>query len=605
MSTLPALIGFQVPQFNLGETFTQMARLAAFDQARRTSALELEEKRGKLDRESQVRQLLAASLQPQAQVPGQGFAAASPVQASTMPQGAPSPPGVTSQGGPPPMGAPGQPGGFTATMAQQVPPATAEQGSYAQLAPGGAPSGMPSSYGTAPMDLQSRAGLEAMAGSGAPSGRFNGMPPEITAMARPVDPTQPPLQGGGFTVAPPQAQAPAPPQGLTAPQPTRPLQASVPGLMPMPDMQKVQQAVALDPTYTSQWLGAYLGQRGKQLEEVKRNNQLVYQVTSAMLEHPDYYQEGLDYLREQGVPVPKNMPTTYNAALVAFHRDVSRERLNPLEDAQRENQLAQAQFHQAQARTAGTNQQIVPKYTGDAQRDSLIHSEMQQRGLTGNPPQAVLDRVEARIQQGKVDVSTAQGAGQAQQGSIAAYNTEQLKKAGAMGSSAQSTLTTLNQMQTLMQEGVYGNTWGDMAQQAAYRLGLNPSDQQAIRTNALREYGNQLILDAAQGKLGAGVSNKDVDIFKQAVGNFQQAKNLAEMQESLAQMQGAAKRMIGQANTMQQTFQRGGKLPDFGDESHVQTVTRQDFDTFVQKHPEKTRDQWRRQFTAEGLVFRE
>jgi hypothetical protein len=218
----------------------------------------------------------------------------------------------------------------------------------------------------------------------------------------------------------------------------------------------------------------------------------------------------------------------------------------------------------------------------------------------------VLDRVEQRIQQGKIDVSASQGAGQAQQAGQAAYNKERMTQAAAMGSSAQNSLATLGQMETLMNEGVYGNTWGDMAQQGIYRLGLNPGDHQAIRTKVLQEYGNRLIRDVAEGKLGAGVSNKDVDIFRDAVGNFQRAKNLEEMRESLAQMQGAAKRMIGQANRMQQEFQKpGGRLPDFGDESHVQTVTRKDFDAFVAKHPEKTRDQWRRQFTADGLVFRD
>lgn len=268
-----------------------------------------------------------------------------------------------------------------------------------------------------------------------------------------------------------------------------------------------------------------------------------------------------------------------------------------------ENLKTQAEVFKTRVAAAG--QQIVPKYTGDAQRDSLMHSEMQRRGLTGNPPQDVLDRVEQRIQQGKVDVSASQGAGQAQQAGQAAYNKERMTQAANMGSSAQSSLSTLNQMQTLMDEGVYGNSWGDVFNMGLYQARLNQGDQQAVRTQQLRDYGNQLIRDVAEGKLGAGVSNRDVDIFRNAVGNFQKAKNLDEMRESLAQMQGAAKRMIGQANRMQQTFQGGGRLPDFGDESHVQSVSRKDFDTFVQKHPEKTRDQWRRQFTADGLVFRE
>lgn len=69
----------------------------------------------------------------------------------------------------------------------------------------------------------------------------------------------------------------------------------------------------------------------------------------------------------------------------------------------------QTQVDLYKARVSAAGQQIVPKYTGDAQRDSLIHSEMQRQGLTGTPPQSVLDTVEQRIQQGKVAVSGAQG----------------------------------------------------------------------------------------------------------------------------------------------------------------------------------------------------
>lgn len=353
MGTLPALIPFQVPQVNLGDTFTAMARLSAYDQARRASLLEQEEKRGKLDRDALWRQTIAGAFPTQET----GFAAAPPAAATRTVQAPMPTQGGVPQGGPMPMGTTGQPGGFT--MAQQVPPATPEQGSYARLAPGGMPPTSPMSYGNAPMDLQSRVALEGMAGTG-PSGGFTGaqpgMPAAITAMAPPVDTTQPPLQGGGFT----QALAGTAPQptGFTAPQPTRPLSASVPGLMPLPNAEAVQQAFAIDPEKTSQWYGAYVTQRGKQLETVDRNNKLVYQVTGAMLENPEYYQEGLDYLREQGVPVPKNMPTTYNAALVNFHHTMAQERMSPLDaekvkTQQLMNQLIPQAMQQMQAPGGG------------------------------------------------------------------------------------------------------------------------------------------------------------------------------------------------------------------------------------------------------------
>lgn len=356
MSTIPQLVPFQVPNVTLADTYTAMARLAAYDASRRSSLLEQEEKRGRLDREALWRQTIAGALQPPDQVPGQGFAAAQPLQAAAPP---PAQGFVAAQ-----------PQSFTPTMAQQVPPATPEQGSYASLAPPNLPPASPIRYGTAPIDLQSRAGLEAVANSGAPgAGPQPGMPPPMAGMAQPVDTSQPPLQGGGFTVAPPGAPAPTQP-GFTAPQPTRPLAASVPNLMPMPNAEAVQRAFAIDPEKTSQWYGAYLTQRGKQLDEVKRNNQLVYQVSSAILEHPDYYQEGLDYLREQGVPVPKNMPPMYDPALVKFHRDVSRERLDPLQEAQRENQLALAALNRDKLTTQERTREVLGTVGGLLQEPS-------------------------------------------------------------------------------------------------------------------------------------------------------------------------------------------------------------------------------------------
>lgn len=366
MGTLPALVGFQVPQMNLGDTFTAMAKLAAYDQARRTSALELEEKRGRLDREQLWRQTIAGALQPPEVVPGQGFAGSQP-QAPTMPTaGLP-----TGQG-------PGVSGGGLPAVEPTMPPVGVPVSVNTQTGQWGQPGGF--------------------------TGAQPGMPPAITGMAPPTDPTQPPLQGGGFTVTPAgtatpprggltatqPGTAPVPQTGLTAPQPTRPLSASVPGLMPMPNAQAVQRAFAIDPEKTSQWYGAYLTQRGKQLDEVKRNNQLVYQVSSAILEHPDYYQEGLDYLREQGVPVPKNMPTTYNAALVAFHRDLAKERMNPLQEAQIENQKAQAQLHEAQAKDVPLRTQLEGQRLGLQGTTATMNDEL--RAMNVNPLTATAEQ---------------------------------------------------------------------------------------------------------------------------------------------------------------------------------------------------------------------
>jgi hypothetical protein len=375
MSTLPALVGFQVPNFNLGDTFIQMARLSAYDAQRRSSELEQEEKRGKLDRDRLWRSTIAGAFpttDPRA--PGGLNAMQAQAQPQAQPQQMQAPPVTGGLAGPQPVaqgpsmagpqgmdinpqtGAWSTPGGLSA------PPAS-------PMAPGGLTQPQPS------------------------------MPPQVAAMAQPPDGAQPPLQGGGFTQASPGTGdgLPTAPvgqgglrQGLVTPQPQRPLSASVPGLMPMPDMGAVQKAFAIDPEKTSQWYGAYLTQRGKQLDEVDRNNKLVYQVTGAMLENPAYYQEGLDYLRDQGVPVPKNMPGAYNPALVKFHNDLSRQRLDPLQEAQRENQLAQSKLHAAQAQDVPLRTQLEAGRLGLQGTTATMNDELRAMGV--NPMAATKEQ---------------------------------------------------------------------------------------------------------------------------------------------------------------------------------------------------------------------
>jgi Transglycosylase SLT domain len=351
LGTLPQLVPFQVPNVNLGDTFTQMARLSAYEQSRRTSALEEEEKRGKLDRDRLWRSTIAGAF-PTTDPRAPAGLNAPPPQAQAGPQMPAQAPPVTGglagpqmiSQGPSTMGPTGMASQVPVNQAMDVNPQTGEWST-----PGGL-----SAPPTSPM---------------APGGLTQpppGMPSAITALAQPAAPGQPPLQGGGFSLAQPQ-NAPTGQPGASAgtlggPQPQRPLQASVPGLMPMPDMKAVQQAFAIDPEKTSTWYSAYLTQRGKQLEEVDRNNKLVYQVTGAMLENPQYYGEGLEYLRDQGVPVPKNMPQTFNPALVKFHHDVSRQRLDPLQEAQRENQLAQAALHREQGLTEASTRGAVERF---------------------------------------------------------------------------------------------------------------------------------------------------------------------------------------------------------------------------------------------------
>lgn len=370
MATLPALVPFQVPNVNLGDTFTQMARLSAYDAQRRSSELEQEEKRTKLDRDRLWRSTIAGAFpttDPRAPV---GLNAMAP-QAQPPPQAPPTGglagPQMISQG-PSTMGAPGMASQVPVNQPMDVNPQTGEWST-----PGGlsAPPASPMAPG----------------GLTQPQG---GMPPQITALAQPEAPGQPPLQGGGLTVAQPGQSAltgqPGASTGtLASPQPQRPLQASVPGLMPMPQMEAVQRAFAIDPEKTSTWYSAYLTQRGKQLDEVDRNNKLVYQVTSAMRDNPEYYKQGLEYLREQGVPVPKNMPAEYNPALVKFHNDVSRTRLDPLQEAQRENQLALAALNRDKVKTEELKRQGVRSFLAGEEGQSAPAQAGGREGTGGGP----------------------------------------------------------------------------------------------------------------------------------------------------------------------------------------------------------------------------
>src|SRR5262252_323699 len=331
MSTLPALVPFQVPQFSLGDTMAQMARFAALEQQRRASELETQATRDKLERDKLWRSTIA-----------EAFPSATPANAPPSLNATPPQPAAPA----PVTGGLGQPQPISQGPSTMGQPGMASQG----------PVGVP-------MDVNTQTGEWSLPGQGLAAQQ--GVPRNtvdpfggVVTFAQPQGTAQTglgaPQGAGGPQTGASLANAPTDQPGdstagLGTPQATRPVSASVPGLMPMPNGAAVQRAFAIDPEKTSQWYTAYLTQRGKQLDEVSRNNKLVYQVTSAMLENPDYYAEGLDYLREQGVPVPKNMPQQYNPALVQFHNDVSRTRLDPLQEAQRENQLAQTQLHKAQA----------------------------------------------------------------------------------------------------------------------------------------------------------------------------------------------------------------------------------------------------------------
>jgi hypothetical protein len=166
-----------------------------------------------------------------------------------------------------------------------------------------------------------------------------------------------------------------------------------------------------------------------------------------------------------------------------------------------------------------------------------------------------------QVQQGKVDVSAAQGAQQAQTKTLTETMQRRLETFDKLGMAAQETHTVLNEAERLMGEGVYGNSLTDQATMAGYRRGLFQDDAKARRTARLQELGSQLVL--AHGSLGSGVSAKDAEIYAKAAGNFQESKNVEEMKESIKSMRTILNTAIDRANTARERARTTWDLPAF------------------------------------------
>lgn len=254
------------------------------------------------------------------------------------------------------------------------------------------------------------------------------------------------------------------------------------------------------------------------------------------------------------------LPATYSKEAVQPFIDRA---LSVREKALLDSETLKTQVDLFKARTTAAGQQIVPKYTGDAQRDSLIASEMQRQGLTGNPPQAVLDTVEQRIQQGKVDVSASQGQGAAQTRALGETAQKRLEAFDKAGYTAQQTHTVLDQMEGLInsEAGVYGNSPEDRARMKAYEAGLSPNDQRAKNTAQLRNLASNLQL--AHGSLGTGVSEYDARVYAKAAGDMQNAQNVEQMKQYIQQMRAPLTQAMTAANEARQRFKETGDLPAF------------------------------------------
>jgi hypothetical protein len=286
-----------------------------------------------------------------------------------------------------------------------------------------------------------------------------------------------------------------------------------------------------------------------------RDERLAYmgQVAYGILEENTQaaYDQGIAHLRQtfgNEFMDALNLPTVYNPAGV-------RQFYNRSLTAQDRVREAQVQLAQAKA------SQQVPEYTGDSTLNVAISRRMQEAGLTGTPPPHILAQVEKDLQEGKVQVSAAQGREQAQQRTMSETAQKVMTKLDEGALTAQDTHTALDEIDRLIGEGVYGATPTERITVDLYRRGLNLGDEKARRTVRVQELGNQLVL--ARGSLGSNVSNTDAQIYARAAGNFQNTKSVAEMQESIKSMRAILNKAIDRANTARQTYQNTGQLPSF------------------------------------------
>ena len=262
------------PRYDLGETLTTVARLQALDEQRRGQALYNRGAERQLARDDAWQAAMA--------------------QVFTPPQAAPS------LSGSPPQGLTARP------MADQVPFASPAQGQYGLTAPP-PPQGMPPSFERAPSSLQAPAMIPGAPGQG------------LTAPSPP--PSGPPPVGlGPGASAPPPASPPG--GGLTAPQSARPSQFAQ--LIQPLNMEALQQAYQLEPEKTGQWHARQVQLQGQKIAQAEHVTDRMYTVLKRIVSSDtpqQAYTMGLKQLRDEGIPLPQDLPPTYDPAWGAFTLD--------------------------------------------------------------------------------------------------------------------------------------------------------------------------------------------------------------------------------------------------------------------------------------------
>ena len=405
MATIP-LMGnpVKLPDYNMSDTFVNIARLKAYEQQQRMEELKLGQTQRTLDREDLWRQVWGDVMTPGQPTGGtRGLAGAPPGGATAPPPGGVPP----LQGAAPPL-----------TMAQQIPPAA--QGTYANTGmPSGVPaSGMPTAFGTAPIDLQSRAGLGGLAGV-TPTGQ-----PPLMNVGRPAAPVQPP--GGVPPATGPLPGQPPADQGLGAKQPGLP---DMPGLMLHFNQDALRRAYAIDPERTMKAYNDQVEMHGKKLEHAEKQNELVYNTLSALEQSPnpaEFYPMALQSLRDKGVAVPASFPKEYDPALVRFkirEHEGMKERLNnariQLAGAQSVQAGTQSAENIAKTQKTETENRLLPQEY-ELKRQNAV-SEIQRRleQTTDDTEKRKLEAERNLLDAMKVDATKGQNIRSAEQTAMA------------------------------------------------------------------------------------------------------------------------------------------------------------------------------------------
>jgi hypothetical protein len=205
--------------------------------------------------------------------------------------------------------------------------------------------------------------------------------------------------------------------------------------------------------------------------------------------------------------------------------------------------------------------QQVPQYGFGNDLDAAIHARygdvLQQSG--GRPTADMLAQARQDVQQGRVDVSAAQGA----EGALRTAAGKRLADIDATGAQWTGMANTLEEVDRILANpaGFYERGLLERGQLRLYEAGLRSHDPKAVNTKELERIGASLI--ALSYNLGPGMSEGDRRALEKGVGDFGAAKNREEIVASLNSIRRVMKRDAARLNAERQSYERQSTFPAF------------------------------------------